>query len=113
MVRSVSPTALSMSIPGLWDHVLQRHLDEVERGDARAMFEDDPARRAAMNASPNSTRSVAKRIVAAMMSGRPQEIGIPASRIFSEINEIPWIVDRRVSRIRVWPDDRIEPVRRH
>lgn len=91
-------------VPGLWEHTAARHREEVARGDARLLGDEDNQIIIAYG-----TAAGAQRALDAMSRGEPQEIQVPSRHLFPESREIPWLADRSVIRVFVYPDDRVEP----
>jgi hypothetical protein len=70
----------------------------------------NPAQRKRLDAHPNSTVSMARRELAKMYQGLPQERWAPPAHLFPVVANIPWMNGPgRIPRVLVWADDMVEP----
>jgi hypothetical protein len=114
MVRSANKTGRTgvkhgggrgVFVPGVWESNRQRHLAEIERGDARALFGMTEDGRAQFNKHPNSTAAQAKSALESMHRGAPQLALVPNRRDFPVVADVEWMRGPgRCPRVLVYPD---------
>ncbi len=101
-------------IPGIWEAQRTGLLDDIKRGDPRIACDFAPslteAERQAVDASPGSGPSMARRHLVALGKDGWTVTGAPSASEFPAVASIPWLADRSVRLVRVFPDDSIEPV---
>jgi hypothetical protein len=108
MARRVDPAAETVTVPGLYQHLIDTARRAVDRGDPRLTFGvDNPVERARLLAAAPPTG--ASWLLAKLERGDP--VVVEAWRVDGRVARgIPWLCDRSVTSIRVTADDVIAPV---